>query len=326
MAMDMDRLHRLLFVNPRFSQWFPECRQGTSLGDCIPDFDGKELDRALAQKGAWQKEIEVKSGRRAISLALQITRREEDQALALECINVSKIKELEYMIESYSKMIERQNRDLTKEKERVERLLLNIMPKPVYEEWKVFGVTSPQRFDEASILMLDFVDSTQMAVSQDPQKLIAELNDMFTAFDRICEQFGCERLKTQGDAYIAVSGIPEPSPDHARNIANVALRFVRYLKKRNKASEFTWRCRIGIHSGPVIAGVIGHKRLIYDLWGDTVNTASRMESHSEPGYIQLTDDTRRLLGDDFDLEPRGVLTVKDKGLMNTWFLRGKKRG
>jgi len=327
--MDMDRLHKMLlesvrvgvgaidgstlnvlFHNQQLSEWFPDCAIGKKIDACIPGLNAA----LIAAEGTTQQEIETKIGRRAVTFAIQISRQQgTNGTLALQCLNVSKIKELEYMIESYSKMIERQNRDLTKEKERVERLLLNIMPKTVYEEWKVFGVTSPQRFDEASILMLDFVDSTQMAVSQDPQKLIAELNDIFTAFDRITEQFGCERLKTQGDSYIAVSGIPEASPDHARNIANVALRFVRYLKKRNKAAEFTWRCRIGIHSGPVIGSIVGVQKYVYDIFGPGVNMAARLEGLSGPMEITLCEDFHSRIASEFRFKEVGEVDIRGFG-------------
>ena len=141
--------------------------------------------------------------------------------------------------------------------ERFRSLLLNIMPRQVYDEWKEFGVTTPQKFEEASVLMLDFVGFTRMSVIHEPTKLIAELNDIFTSFDRIAEEFGCERLKTIGDAYVAVSGLPEANPDHARNIARVALRFIRYLKRRNEMNEVEWHCRGGISSGPIIGSVVG---------------------------------------------------------------------
>lgn len=342
-ALDMDNLHRLLLEsvrvgvaalepegfrvvlhNPQLSEWFPACATGAPIVDVIPGLDMNAIAAALTASSQWSEEIEARVGRRTIIFAVQISRQSDapGSALALQCLNISKVKELEYMIESYSKMIERQNRDIKKEQERVERLLLNIMPKQVYEEWKVFGVTSPQRFDEASILMLDFVDSTQMAVSQDPQKLIAELNDIFTSFDRITEQFGCERLKTQGDAYIAVSGIPEPSPDHARNIANVALRFVRYLRKRNKASEFTWRCRIGIHSGPVIGSIVGVQKYVYDIFGPGVNMAARLEGLSGPMEITLCEEFRARIANEFRFEDAGEVDIRGFGARKIYRLLG----
>jgi class 3 adenylate cyclase len=130
----------------------------------------------------------------------------------VEARDVSKQKEAEYMLDSYSQMVERNTRDLQREKERVEKLLLNIMPRSVFDEMTQFGTVTPQRFDDATILMLDFVQFTSMAISRDPGALVAELNDIFTAFDRIVELFGGERLKTIGDAYLAVAGLPDPSP------------------------------------------------------------------------------------------------------------------
>lgn len=161
----------------------------------LPKFDADLVKQKIAEGGSWKCEVEVKPKRRAILLAVEFVPAAGagHGEIMVQCQNISKIKELEYMIE-------RQNRDLKKEKERVEKLLLNIMPQQVYEEWKEFGVTKPQRLDSASVLMLDFVGFTQMAISQEPTKLISELNDIFTSFDRIVEQFGCERLKTIGDA------------------------------------------------------------------------------------------------------------------------------
>jgi len=271
---------RVVLHNAMFAEWFP----GVSAGDealetLMPDFQAADVRAKIDEAGSWKTEVEVKPKRRTITLAIELVPAEGAARgeLMVQCQNISKVKELEYMIESYSKMIERQNRDLRREKERVEKLLLNIMPQTVYEEWKKFGVTTPQRFDEASVLMLDFVGFTQMSVAHEPTKLIAELNDIFTSFDRIVEQFGCERLKTIGDAYLAVSGLPEPNPDHARNIARVALRFVHYLKRRNETSEVKWNCRIGISSGSVIGSVVGVQKYVYDIFGPGVNLAARLE-------------------------------------------------
>jgi len=339
--MDMDRLRQLLletvrvglavaepdsqriaFMNPQFGEWFPTAAVGGALDGAVPKFPREAALAALARGESWIGECEVKMGRRAVSLGLQLAPggTADSRHLMLQALNITKVKELEYMIESYSRMIERQNRDLKKEKERVEKLLLNIMPKQVYEEWKVFGVTAPQRFDQASILMLDFVNSTQMAVSQDPPKLIAELNDIFTAFDRIVEQFGCERLKTQGDAYVAVSGIPDPTPDHARNIANVALRFLHYLKRRNRSSEFEWRCRIGINTGSVIGSIVGVQKYVYDIFGPGVNLAARMESACEPMEITLCEDMAPLLERDFRLAELGEAEVRGFGVKRLYRL------
>lgn len=303
---------QVLLHNPMFAEWFPAIHDGAALDTLLPALDRSALEARLAEGLSWKCELEIKPKRKAISLAVELLPAEggADGEIMVQCQNISKIKELEYMIESYSKMIERQNRDLKKEKERVERLLLNIMPQSVYEEWKQFGVTTPQRFDDASVLMLDFVGFTQMSIAHEPTKLIAELNDIFTGFDRIVEQFGCERLKTIGDAYVAVSGIPEPNPDHARNIARVALLFVRYLKRRNMSSEFEWKCRIGINSGPVIGSVVGVQKYVYDVFGPGMNLAARLEPLCGPMEILVSAATRALIENDFELSALGEHEIR----------------
>ncbi|MDA0240137.1 MAG: adenylate/guanylate cyclase domain-containing protein [Proteobacteria bacterium] len=227
------------------------------------------------------------------------------------------------MLDSYSQLAEKNAKDLQKEKERVERLLLNVMPKQVYEELKDYGTTTPQRFDNASILMLDFVRFTDMAISQDPSSLVSELNDIFSAFDRIVEMFGCERIRTMGDSYMAVSGIPEASTDHAKNVAKVALRMRRYLEKRNGAHSEQWRARIGINSGPVIGSLVGIQKYVYDLFGPGVNLAARMETLSEPMRITLNENTRESIRDDFVFTEREKVDVKGFGPMQLYFLESE---
>lgn len=226
------------------------------------------------------------------------------------------------MIESYSKMIEKQNRTLAREKERVEKLLLNVMPKSVYEELKTFGVTTPQKYEQASILMLDFVGFTDMAISKDPAGIVTELNDIFTAFDRIAEQFGCERIKTMGDAYMAVSGIPETTPDHAHNIAKVALLMIRYLERRNKSHAQKWICRIGINSGTVIGSIVGVQKYVYDIFGPGVNLAARLEAFSDEMEICLCEDMYDLIKNDFQFEDRGDHDIKGFGTKQIFTLKG----
>ncbi len=198
------------------------------------------------------------------------------------------------------------------------------MPKTIYEEWMEYGVTTPQRYDSASILMLDFVDFTEMTISEDPAALIAELNDIFTAFDRIVEQFHCERIKTLGDAYIAVCGIPESIPEHAQNIAEVALRFVRYLERRNASNANQWRCRIGLSTGPVIGSIVGVQKYVYDIFGPGINLAARMESLSEPMTISLCDDMAQRLRDGFRLEDRGEVALKGFGVKRRYTLHPRE--
>jgi len=193
----------------------------------------------------------------------------------------------------------------------------------VYEEMRDYGTSTPQRFECASVLMLDFVDFTEMAVSQDPSAIIAELNDIFSAFDRIVEMFGCERIKTIGDAYMAVSGVPEATSDHAQNIAKVALRMRRYLEKRNAAHPAEWLCRIGINSGPLIGSIVGVQKYVYDIFGPGVNLAARMETYSDPMRITLSEETYELIRDDFLCSERGEFEVKGFGSMRLYDLEGE---
>jgi len=315
---------RILLHNAQFREWCAGSGDHTSgpVDTVLPAFDAAAARLALDGGRPYRFETEVKPKRRPVSLACELTPALGgiEGALVLQCQNVSKIKELEYMIESYSKLIERQNRDLKKEKERVERILLNIMPESVYAEWKEFGVTVPQRFDEASVLMLDFVGFTEMAISREPTKLISELNDIFTGFDRIVEQFGCERLKTVGDAYIAVSGMPEPNPDHARSIAEVAIRMVRFLKRRNRTSEEQWQCRIGLNSGPVIGSIVGVQKYVYDIFGPGMNLAARMEPLCGPMEILLCEDLYELIQNDFRFADLGEHEIRGFGLKHVYRL------
>ena len=316
---------QILFHNARFGEWFPPGDDAPTLGEAVDGLDLERLSSRMERGRPYVAETEIKVGRRQISISLQVSKYagRRGSVLVVECQNVSKLKELEYMIESYSAMVEKQNRRLQREKERAEKLLLNIMPKKVYEEIEAFGVTAPQRFEEASILMLDFVGFTEIAASRDPASLVAELNDIFTSFDRIVEQFGCERIKTIGDAYMAVSGVPEPTADHAHNIAKVALLLVRYIERRNRAQEQKWECRVGISSGPVIGSIIGVQKYVYDIFGPAVNLAARLEALSDPMEITLCDAMHDRIVNHFRFEDRGEYDVKGVGTKRIYSLLGE---
>lgn len=313
-VVDADSLE-ILFFNPLFAAWFPMPEDGSRrISDVLGIIDP---DKLKADDGRFSGDVQIKIKRRTLTIAVNISRAEEDggrgSALLVECNNVSKVKELEYMIESYSQLVEKNERQLRREKERAEKLLLNVMPKAVYEELKDYGVTTPTRYDEVSVLMLDFVGFTEMTISSDPTVLVSELNDIFTSFDRIAEQFGCERIKTIGDAYMAVSGLPEPTPDYAHNIARAAVLFRRYIRERNRSSKVSWKCRIGVATGPVIGSMIGVQKYVYDIFGPGVNLAARLEALSEPMEITVCETTANLIGDEFGLEDAPDADVKGFG-------------
>jgi adenylate cyclase len=210
------------------------------------------------------------------------------------------------------------------EQERSELLLVNILPSSIADRLKSAHQTIADHFDAASILFADVVDFTPFAQRLSPAAVVGILDELFSHFDTLVERHGLEKIKTIGDAYMAVAGVPDPSPDHARRAALLALDMREAIATSAVGGGSGLELRIGINSGPLIAGVIGTKRFLYDLWGDAVNTASRMESNGTPGEIQITRATYELLKDEFDCRRRGTIEVKGKGPMETWYLAGPR--
>lgn len=284
--LDLETL-RFRFTNDTFREWFGEAEPGQHLADLFADFDVSALRAALEAEGRFTSETSFRLRRRTMTVAMAFNRAlDGEEAIAvLVCQNISRIKELESMIDSYSMMVERNTRELKREKEQVEKLLLNMMPRSVYEEYKTFGVVTPRLYDPVAVLCLDFIGFIDLVAAQDPGVVVSELNDIYTAFDRIGEQFGCIRIRTVGDVYITTSGMPDPSEDFAQSAANAATRFVRYLEKRNESHPIQWKCRIGIAAGPVIGSVVGVQKYIYDVFGPAVVEASRLRYHARPMRI-----------------------------------------
>jgi adenylate cyclase len=213
---------------------------------------------------------------------------------------------------------------LRAEQEKSELLLLNVLPRPIAERLKAATQTIADHFAAASILFADVVDFTPLARRLSPAEMVGILDQLFSQFDALVERHGLEKIKTIGDCYMAAAGVPNPLPDHARRAALLALEMREVLATSAVAGQPGVELRIGINSGPVVAGVIGTKRFLYDLWGDAVNTASRMESHGTPGEIQITRATYELLKDEFVCRRRGTILVKGKGRMETWYLVGPR--
>lgn len=211
---------------------------------------------------------------------------------------------------------------LQEEQAMVEKLLLNVLPERIAKRLKDGESTIVDQFPEATVMFIDLVGFTPLFHEHKPAKIVHVLNDIFSAFDKLSESFGLEKIKTIGDAYLVVAGIPTPLPDHAEAIANMALAARDVLVRISERCEFDIQMRIGIDSGPVVAGIIGEKKFIYDLWGNTVNTASRMESHGEPGLIQVTDRVYESIKDKFTFDDPRTIEVKGRGQLETRFLTG----
>ena len=212
-----------------------------------------------------------------------------------------------------------------------ERLLLNVLPRAIAERLKGrreeigdnFAEVIADSFPEVTVLFADIVGFTKFSTGVSPERLVVLLNEIFTDYDTIADNRGLEKIKSIGDAYMAAAGLPVPVDDHAVRAAHMALDMLDALARFNERSGYRFQIRIGINSGAVVAGVIGKRKFIYDLWGAAVNTASRMESHGVAGRVQISEATRSRLGEPFLFEERGAIDVKDMGELRTWFLTGR---
>jgi adenylate cyclase len=208
--------------------------------------------------------------------------------------------------------------------DRAETLLLNVLPRSIADRLKADTQTIADQFSQASILFADVVDFTPFSERLPPADVVGVLDHLFSHFDALAERYRLEKIKTIGDCYMVAAGVPIPRPDHAQALALMALDMLEAMRSSDEVGHLGLELRVGINSGPVVAGVIGRKRFLYDLWGDAVNTASRMESHGASGRIQITRATYELLADDFECEPRGTISVKGKGEMEVWYVLGRR--
>jgi adenylate cyclase len=220
-------------------------------------------------------------------------------------------------------LLSKANLGLEEEKKRSEDLLLNILPSEVANELKSTGSAQAKQFDDVTVLFTDFVNFSRASEKMSPQELVNELDICFKAFDRIIGKYNVEKIKTIGDAYLAVSGLPLPDALHAENAVNVAIEINNFIETRKvQLGDKAFDVRIGIHSGSLVAGIVGLKKFAYDIWGDTVNVAARMEQNSEPGKINISQNTYELLKGKFNCTYRGEIEAKNKGKLGMYFVEG----
>ncbi len=225
-------------------------------------------------------------------------------------------------------VVEEKNRIIENEKQKSEALLLNILPPEVADELKERGKAAARLFDDVTVLFTDFVTFTKVSERLSPQQLVDELHACFSAFDEIITKYDIEKIKTVGDAYLAVAGLPVANPNHATDIIKAAMEIRDFIKERAKVKahlpgaqgENSFQIRIGIHSGSVVAGIVGVKKFAYDIWGDTVNTAARMEQHGHAGKINISQTTYELVKGKFNFEYRGEIEAKNKGKLKMYFV------
>ena len=230
-----------------------------------------------------------------------------------------------YMLEVSARSEFLQRRALAYEKRKSESLLFSILPQKIAKRLTQNRGTIAQEYPIASILFADIVNFTPLSEQLTATELITLLNDLFSEFDQLVDHYGLEKIKTIGDCYMVAAGVPTPRLDHADAISELALDMVRYINHFAQQYQYPINLRIGIHSGSVVAGVIGRQKFMYDLWGDTVNTASRMESHGQVGKVQISQETYKLLSPDFLCEAQGSIAIKGKGNMETWHLIAKRK-
>lgn len=216
----------------------------------------------------------------------------------------------------FSAVVMAQRNKVKKERNRSDNLLLNILPSEIAAELKQNGQSAARQYNNVTVLFTDFVNFTGLSEQMSPTELVAEIHQNFTAFDAIMEKYGLEKIKTIGDAYLAVCGLPNETPDHAARVAKAALEIVDFMKTR----KGRFQIRIGIHTGPVVAGIVGVKKYAYDIWGDTVNTAARMEQYSDAGKVNISAATHELIKDEFTCSYRGKINAKNKGEIDMWFV------
>ena len=308
-----DTQWRFTYVNYKGSQFLKRSQEelyGKNFWEEFPEFANSDFYKEYHEAVAKQIGVAFEKYYRPLKVWLEVRVFPSHDGISVFFHDITKRRQMESA--------------LRKEQKKTESLLLNILPEPIAHRLKHKPGVIADKFEKATILFADLVNFTQISTTMSATKLVYLLNEIFSAFDQLSEKHGLEKIKTIGDAYMVAAGIPIERPDHAEAIAEMALDMLAAIKELNVKLDAKFDLRIGINSGPVVAGVIGTKKFIYDLWGNAVNTASRMESHGITGRIQVSHYTYELLHDKYEFEDRGEIEIKGKGEMQTYLLTGRK--
>ncbi|MBE9121694.1 GAF domain-containing protein [Tychonema sp. LEGE 07199] len=309
----LDLQWRFTYVNYKASQFLqrvPEELFGKTFWEEFPDLINSVFYEECHEAVAKQVGVNFEKYYRPLKLWLEVRAFPSHDGISVFFHDITKRKQMQSA--------------LRKQQKKTEDLLLNILPEPIANRLRREPGVIADKFEKATILFADLVNFTQISTTMPATQLVYLLNEIFSIFDKLSDKHGLEKIKTIGDAYMVAGGIPIERPDHAEAIAEMALDMLVAIQELNVKLKANFAIRIGINSGPVVAGVIGTKKFIYDLWGNAVNTASRMESHGIPGRIQVSYYTYNLLHDKYEFEDRGEIEIKGKGKMQTYFLMGPK--
>lgn len=279
----------------------------------------------LSQKGMLLEQQKMELREQDAELQLQTSQRNFFLALAgLFTILVAGLSHRFFVMKNHNKVLEEKNKIIQEERERSEKLLLNILPKPVADELKLSGVAETQYYETATVMFVDFKGFSKISKQLTPQQLVSDLDHAFKNFDAIIEKYKLEKIKTIGDAYMCAGGLPNKNIAHPKNVVQAAIEIQKFLVKWNnekaKKREPVFEARIGIHTGPLVAGVVGSKKFAYDIWGDTVNVAARMETGCEAGKVNISNTTFKVVKDNFNCEYRGKVPAKNVGEVEMYYV------
>lgn len=286
-----------------------------SLCDHFASIEIVKLKRKLARGQKYSAIIQTKNDR---SIPYELIFDRLDDRIAIIGMDASKVKKAEDMLASYSTMIEQQNRKIAEDNERLELLINNTLPANVVTELGANGQVSPKKFKDVGIMFLDFVNFTEISANNDEHLIFSELNEMFTCFDILAQKYECERIKTIGDAYLAVTNVNVPNQAPVNSLCDFAIDILAILEARN--SKLEWNCRIGLHVGDLVAGVVGKTKILFDVFGDGINIASRIEAASQPMKINCSKAFFDRCDFSEHFEARGLIEVKGKAPMEMFFL------